>query len=135
MWERTRRLSASLGSHHGGYTEFSKTKENPEDSTLVLDLGMDLETRIDMDAECEVKETNVESPVSKRSTLSIEGFEVTDTVGGTNDEKAVDIKSMEMDTPTKGRDDEEEDCSSSDGDEYEAAIVAVAERRPLVRAN
>ncbi|KAF2798997.1 hypothetical protein K505DRAFT_371280 [Melanomma pulvis-pyrius CBS 109.77] len=130
MWARTRRLS-SLGSHHGGYKELNTTKEGDETGVLMVDLGTDQGTELDID----VKEVKLESPVSRKNTLSLDGFKSQDTVGGAENEEKIHVVKGGSKTKTKEIfNDDAAECSSSDSGESSATVVAIAERSPLVRA-
>lgn len=97
----------------------------------MVDLGADQGTELDID----FKEVELESPVSGKSTLSLDGFKAQDTVGGAENEENSHVVKGGSKTKTKEIfSDDAAECSSSDSGESSATVVAVAERSPLVRA-
>ncbi|KAF2873357.1 hypothetical protein BDV95DRAFT_339447 [Massariosphaeria phaeospora] len=156
MWERTRRLSASLGSsphhghHAGGYQELEREEQeaNPVVVENVAQVGEECGKEdeaiamLNLDLSYDDKDGglgfDVESPVSvSGSGKSVRGFEVQDVVGG--DAYLPSPSHMQTVSPKpKARvvfanpvvRDVEGDSSASDSDAESA--VAVAERSPLV---
>lgn len=125
MWERTRRLFASIASHHSstGYCELDAKSVNEDGEGYEDDdeAGMS-------DLEYDDKSIHQEYPVSVRSHGSTNGFEVQSTIGGTPN--ATPSKKMEglLKISAVG-DVDAGDNSDSDLED----IIESAEQKPFVR--
>jgi len=75
MWERTRRLSSSLASHHSYHELDGRSGDKGDEGLVLLDLDLDFKDKS--------ARFDAASVVSVASTKSVEGYEVQRTVGGT----------------------------------------------------
>jgi hypothetical protein len=129
VWERTCRLSASIGSYYGEHRELDIRKGSEDEEALVLDLGYDSGMELDI----ELKECEIDSPISGKSALSLGGFEVQDTVGGGAKDDARCNNGAKSNTKEVFSDNAG-DGNSSNSQEDSATTVALAEIQPLVKA-